>query len=54
MAEATKGIGQKFRKGYTKDSLIFVSLFSSKKSIEATMEVGANLIVMVNTNTKRF
>ena len=31
MTEATKGIGQKSRKGATKDCLIFDSWFSSKK-----------------------
>ena len=52
--EATKGIGQKYRKGETKDCFIFDSWFSSKKAVEAAMEVGADLIGMMRTNTKGF
>ena len=33
MTEATKGIGQKYRKRETKDCFIFDSWFSSKKSV---------------------
>ena len=52
MMEATKGIGQKYRKGSTKDCFIFDSWFSSKKAAEAAMEVGVDFIGMVKTNTK--
>ena len=54
MTEETKGIGQKYRKGATKDCFIFDSWFSSKKASEDAMEVGAELIGMVKTNTKGF
>ena len=52
MTEATKGIGQKSIEGGTKDCLIFDSWFASKKAAEAAMEIGAELIGMVKTNTK--
>ena len=52
MSEATKGMGQKYRKGATNDCLIFDGWFSSKKAVESTMEVGSELIGMVKTNTK--
>ena len=52
MVEATKGIGQKSIKGGTKDGYLFDSWFDSKKAAESTMEVGAELIGMVETNTK--
>ena len=35
MMEATKGIGQKSTKGWTKDCFLFDSLFASKKSEES-------------------
>ena len=54
MTEATKGIGQNYRKGATKDCFIFNSWFSSKESTEAAMDIGAKLIGMVKTNTKLF
>ena len=54
MAEATKMIGQKYRKGATKDCFIFDSWLSSKNSAESEMEVGSNLIGMVKTKTKLF
>ena len=39
-------------KGGTKDGYLFDSWFDSKKAAESTMEVGAELIGMVETNTK--
>ena len=54
MMEATKGIGQKYRKGRTKDCFLFYSWFDSKKAAESAMEVGAKFIGMVKTNTKGF
>ena len=54
MMEATKGVGQRYRKGVAKDFFIFDSWFSSKKLAESAMEVGAKLIGMVKTNTKGF
>ena len=54
MMEATKGIGQKSIKGGTKDSFLFDSWFASKKAAEDAMEIGAELICMVKTNTKGF
>ena len=51
MMEATKGIGQKSIKGGTKDCFLFDSSFVSKKASEDAMEVGAELIGMVKTNT---
>ena len=53
MTEATKGIVQKYIKGAMGDCFIFVSWFFSKKAAEAVMEVGADFIVMMKTNTKR-
>ena len=52
MMEATKGIVCKYRKGANKVFSLFDSYFSSNKSTEAVMEVGAKLIGMVKTNTK--
>ena len=52
--EATKGIGQKSIEGGTKDCLLFDSWFASNKAAEAAMEIGAELIGMVKTNTKGF
>ena len=54
MTEATKGIGQKSRKGGTKDYLLFGSWFDSNKAAESAMEVGTKLIGTVKTNTKGF
>ena len=54
MAEATKGVGQRYRKGATKYCFLFESWLSSKKLLEASMEVGANLIGMVKIKTKGF
>ena len=52
--EATKGIGQKSIEGGTKYCFLFDSWFASKKAAEAAMEMGAELIGMVKTNTKGF
>ena len=52
--EETKGIGQKSKKGGPKDCFLFDSWFASKKAAEAAMELGAELIGMVKTNTKGF
>ena len=54
MMESTNGIGQKCRKGSTKDCFIFDSWFSSKKAVEAATEFGAKLIGVVKKNTKGF
>ena len=54
MMEATKSMGQKYIKGGINDCFIFDSWFAYKKSAEASMEVGAELIGMVNKNTKGF
>ena len=45
-------MGQKYRKGVTKDFFLFDIWFSSQKLEEAMMEVGVDFIDMVNTNTK--
>ena len=52
MMEASKGIGQKYRKGATKDCFLFDSWFSSKRLEESVMEVGAESIGMVKKKTK--
>ena len=54
MMEETKGIGQKSKKGGPKDCFMFDSWFASKKAAEAAMELGADFIGMVKTNTKGF
>ena len=54
MMEATKGIGQRDRKGATRDFFLFDSWLSSNNLAEAVMEIGSILIVMVKTNTKIF
>ena len=54
MMEETRGIGQKSKKGVPKDCFLFDIWFASKKAAEAAMELGADLIGMVNTNTKGF
>ena len=54
MMEATKGVGKKSIKGVTKYCLLFDSWFNSKNAAEAEMEMGAELIGMVKTNTKGF
>ena len=45
MMEETKGIGQKSKKGGTKDFFLFDSWFASKKASEAAMELGVDLIM---------
>ena len=50
--ESTKGIGQKSRKGTTKDFFLFDFCFSSKKVVEAEMVFVTNLIFIANKNTK--
>ena len=52
MVEETKGIGQTSKKGGPKDCFLFDSWFASKKATEAAMELGAEFIGMVKTNTK--
>ena len=52
--EAKKGVGQRDLKRYTKDYFLFDSQFSSKRSEETVMVVGADMIGMVRTNTKLF
>ena len=54
MTEETKGIGQKSIKGGTTDCFFFDSWFASKKAEEAAMEMGADIIGMLKTNTKGF
>ena len=54
MTEETKGIVQKSKKGGRKDCFLFDSWFASKKAAEAAMELGAELIGLVMTNTKGF
>ena len=50
--EATKGVGQSYIKGAIKDCFIFDSWSSSKKPEESVMDVGADIIDTVKTNTK--
>ena len=54
MMEATKGLGQRDIKYYTKDCFIFESWFASNISYEIVMHVGADIIGVVKTNTKGF
>ena len=54
MTEENKGIGYRDMKGYTNDCFIFYSCFSSKKLEEYAMDVGADMIGMVKTNTKGY
>ena len=54
MAEDTKGLGQKGVKGATKDCFIFGSWLYSNNLGEATMDVGADMIGMFKTNTKKY
>ena len=54
MMEATKGIVQNSITVGMKVCFLFDSWFTSKKMAEAVMEVGAELIGMVNKNTNRF
>ena len=50
--EETKGIRQRYIKGAIKDCFIFDSWSSSKKPEESVMDVGADIIDTVKTNTK--
>ena len=52
MMEATKGIGQRDMKVATRYCFLFGSWFSSKKSEEYAMDVGADIIGMVKTDKK--
>ena len=52
MTEAENGVGQRDIKGATRDCFIFFSWFSSKKLAEAVIDVGADMIDIVKTNTK--
>ena len=54
ITEATKGIGQKYRKLATEYCFLFDGWFLSNKAEEATIEGGANLVGTVKTNTKGF
>ena len=54
MMEETKGIGQNYIEGGTKDCLLVDSCFDSNIAAEAVMEIGADLIGMVKKNTKGF
>ena len=54
MMEATSGIGQKSIKGGTKDDFLFDGWFTSKRAEKSAVEIGADLIGMVKTNTKGF
>ena len=45
-------MSKKSKKGGTKDFFLFDGWFSANKVAEATMELGAELIGMVKTNTK--
>ena len=50
--EATKEIGQRYKKGANTDCFLYDSWFSSNKLEEYLMYVGAGMIGMVKTNTK--
>ena len=52
--EETNQISQRYIKGSTKGCFPFDSWLSSKKSSEFAMDVGADIIGMVKTNTKVF
>ena len=54
MMGATKGIVQKSIKGGPKDCFLFDGWFVSKKAAESAIEMVAELIGMVKTNTKGF
>ena len=54
MMAATNKRGQRDMKGATSVCFIFGSFFSSNKSAEAEMGVGAEIIGVVKTNTKGF
>ena len=50
--EDTKVVGQRDTKGANKGCLLFESWFSSKHLAESAMDVVADMIDMVETNTK--
>lgn len=52
IVEATNGLVQKDLKGTMKDCFISESWFVSKRSDEAAMDVGAEIISMFKTNIK--
>ena len=54
MVEATNGLCQKSIKGGTTDCFLFDNWFATKKAAKGAMEVGAELIGTVKTNTKGF
>ena len=54
MMELTKGIDQRYIKGYTKYCFLFDSWFSSNNPEEASIKVGAGLIGMVKIYIKGF
>ena len=54
ITEGTKGLGQRNGKGATKDFFIFDCWFASKRSDEASIYVGDDIIDMVKINTKIF
>ena len=49
---ATKGLGKWDEKGARKDCFLFDSWFSLEMLSESVMDVGADMIGMVKTNTK--
>ena len=54
IVSATNRLGRRDVKGATNDCLIFDSWCYSKRPEEAAMDVGADIIGMVKTNTKGF
>ena len=52
--EATNQLGQRNRRGLTKDCFLLNSWFESKSYAEALMDVGYEIIGMVKTNTNYF
>ena len=52
MMEARNGLGQRDLKWATKDYFLFGSWFFSKRLEEDAMDVGADIVGMVETNTK--
>ena len=54
LMEATKGLGRRYIKGATKYCLLFDNWFFSKRFKEDVLFVGADMVGMVETNTKRF
>ena len=52
--EAKKGLGQRYVKGDMKDCFLFKIQFFSKKLAEYGMDVGTDIIGLVNKNTKLF